>query len=144
MTQHAEVTIVGNLTRDPELRFTQGGTAVTNFGIAANRRWPKNDDWQEEVSFFDCTAWAELGENLANSLSKGDRVVVNGRLQQRSWETEDGERRSKVEVVADDVGASLRWATASITKTHGGPRSANEDTSSTSDDDGYDPAEEPF
>jgi single-strand DNA-binding protein len=109
---------VGNLTRDPELKYTSGGRAVSTFGIAVNRRWKgQNDEWQEATSFFNVTAWADLGENIAASLNKGDRVIVTGRLEQRSWETNEGEKRSVVEIVADEIGPSLRWAQATIAKT---------------------------
>jgi len=107
------VTLVGNITRDPELRFTPGGAAVSSFGLAWNR---KNRDGEESVSFFDVTCWNSLAENVAESLSKGNRVVVYGRLDQRSWENQEGERRSKVEVIADEVAPSLRWATAEVTR----------------------------
>jgi single-strand DNA-binding protein len=107
------VTVVGNVTRDPELRFTPNGAAVTSFGLAWNRKG-QNDE--EIVSFFDITCWSGLAENVAESIHKGDRVVVYGRLDQRSWENPEGERRSKVEIVADDVSPSLRWATVEITR----------------------------
>ena len=107
------VTVVGNVTRDPELRFTPNGAPVCNFGVAWNRKG-QNDE--EIVSFFDVTCWSGLAENVAESISKGDRVVVYGRLDQRSWESQEGERRSKVEIVADDVSPSLRWATVEITR----------------------------
>lgn len=112
-----DVTLVGNLARDPELRFTPSGQAVANFGLAVNRRWKENgsDEWKEEVSFFDVTCWRELAENVSESLVKGSRAYVTGRLEQQSWE-KDGEKRSKVIVVADDVGPSLRWATAQVQK----------------------------
>lgn len=112
------VTLVGNLTRDPELRYTPSGQTVASFGIAVNRRWQnrQTQEWEEQVSFFDVKAWANLAENIAESLSKGTRVVVTGRLEQRSWETDQGDRRSKVEVVADEVAPSLRWATAQVHK----------------------------
>ena len=107
------VTVVGNVTRDPELRFTPNGAAVTSFGLAWNRR---DQNGEDVTSFFDVTCWRDLAENVAESLSKGARVVVYGRLDQRSWETQEGERRSKVEIVADDVAPSLVWATAEITR----------------------------
>jgi len=110
------VTLVGNLTRDPELKFLNSGTALCNFGIAVNRRWQQDGEWQEEAHFFDVTAWRDLAENIAETIQKGDRVIIEGRLQFRQWEAEDGGNRSKVEVVADDVGPSLRWATATIEK----------------------------
>ena len=110
------VTVVGNITRDPELRFTPAGQAVATFGMAVNRRYQKNGQWEEQTSFFNVTAWGTLGENASNSLHKGARILVNGRLDQRSWETQDGEKRSTVEIVADEIGPSLRWATVEITK----------------------------
>lgn len=99
------VSVAGNLTRDPELRFTAGGQAVCSFGIAVNRGKDKPGE------FFDVTVWEQQGENVSESLEKGDRVIVTGRLSQRSWETDDGSKRSKVEIVAYEVGPSLRWAT---------------------------------
>ncbi|MFM7534904.1 MAG: single-stranded DNA-binding protein [Acidimicrobiales bacterium] len=108
------VTLVGNLTRDPELRFTQGGRAIATLGLAVSRRYQVNNEWQEQTSFFNVVAWGQLGENAASSLSKGTRVLVTGRLEQRSYETQDGEKRSVVEVIADEIGPSLRWATASV------------------------------
>src|SRR3954465_3644497 len=110
------VTVVGNITRDPELRFTPSGQAVATFGMAVNRRYQKNGQWEEQTSFFNVTAWGTLGENASNSLHKGARILVSGRLEQRSWETQEGDKRSVVEVVADELGPSLRWATAAITK----------------------------
>ena len=112
------VTLVGNITRDPELRFTPSGAAVATFGLAVNRRWQDrgSGQWQEQTSFFDVKCWAQMAENVSESLSRGSRVVVSGRLEQRSWETERGDKRSKVEVVADEIAPSLRWATAQITK----------------------------
>ena len=108
--------LTGNLTRDPEIRYTRDGQATTSFGLAINRRWQDREtrEWEESVSFFDVVCWRELAENAALSLTKGMRVVVTGRLEQRTWETEEGERRQKVEVVADDVGASLRFATVEV------------------------------
>jgi len=113
------VELIGNLTRDPELRFIPSGAAVANFGLAVNRRWrnQQSNEWEEEVSFFDIVCWRDLAENVAESLTKGNRVLVSGRLQSRSWETDNGEKRVKVEVVADEVGPSLRWATAQVTRT---------------------------
>ena len=107
------ITVVGNVTRDPELRFTQGGMAVANFGIAWNKR---KQDGEEEVSFFNVSCFRQLAENVAESLTKGSRVVVYGMLQQRSWDTPDGDRRSTVEIIADDVAPSLKWASADIRK----------------------------
>ena len=112
------VTLVGNVTRDPELRFTASGQATATFGLAVNRVWNdrQTNEKKEAVSFFDIVCWREMAENASESLSKGARVVVTGRLEQRSWETAEGEKRSKIEVVADEIGPSLRWATAEIRK----------------------------
>lgn len=118
MSNGNHVSIVGNLTRDPELRFTASGQATANFGVAVNRRWQnrQSQEWEEATSFFDVVCWAQLAENAAQSLGRGSRVVVSGRLDQRSWETPDGDKRSKVEITADEVAPSLRWATVQITK----------------------------
>ncbi len=117
MSNGNSVTLVGNVTRDPELRFTPSGQATASFGLAVNRRWQdrQSGEWQEATSFFDVVCWREMAENASESLSKGARVLVTGRLEQRSWET-NGEKRSKVEVVADELGPSLRWASAVVTK----------------------------
>jgi single-strand DNA-binding protein len=108
----------GNLTRDPEIRYTRDGQANATFGLAVNRRWqPRgSEEWEEATSFFDVVCWRDLAENVALSLVKGSRVVVTGRLDQHVWETELGERRSRVEVTADEVGPSLRFATAEVTR----------------------------
>jgi single-strand DNA-binding protein len=113
------VTLIGNLTREPEIRYTREGLATTNLGVAVNRRWQDRStkQWEESTSFFDVVCWRELAENAALSLVKGMRVVVTGRLEYRSWETEEGDHRSKVEVVADDIGPSLRFATAEVQRT---------------------------
>ncbi len=118
MSNGNTVTLVGNVTRDPELRFTPTGQAIATFGLAVNRRWQnrQTQEWEEAVSFFDVVAWAELGENVSESIAKGTRVVVCGRLDQRTWETQDGEKRSKIEIVADEIGPSLRWANAQVTR----------------------------
>ncbi len=112
-------TMSGNMTRDPEIRYTREGQPTASFGLAVNRRWqPRgSDEWEESTSFFDVVCWRDLAENVALSLVKGSRVVVAGRLEQRTWETEEGERRSRVELIAEDIGASLRFATAEITRT---------------------------
>ena len=111
-------TVVGNLTRDPEIRYTREGQATTALSLAVNRRWQNREtkEWEESTSFLDVICWRDLAENVALSLTKGARVVVTGRLEQRSWETDEGDRRSKVEIVADEIGASLRFATADIHK----------------------------
>jgi single-strand DNA-binding protein len=129
------VTIVGNLTRDPELRFTAGGKGVASFGVAVNRRYQVNGEWQEKVSFFNVTAWDQLGENAAASLTKGARIIVTGRLEQREYETTAGEKRNVVEIVADELGPSLRWARAEVERTQrtgpdGTPAAGNRPTAS--------------
>lgn len=111
------VTIAGNLTADPELRFTPNGTAVASFTIAVSKRRKVGNEWQDELEgFFRCNAWRQLAENLAESLRKGTRVVITGRLRQRSWETREGQKRSEIEIEADDVGPSLKWASATVTR----------------------------
>jgi single-strand DNA-binding protein len=118
MSNGNHISIVGNLTRDPELRFTPSGQATTTFGVAVNRRWQnrQTQEWEEATSFFDVVSWGQLAENIAQSLTRGTRVVVSGRLDQRTWENQEGEKRSKIEITADEIGPSLRWATVSITK----------------------------
>jgi single-strand DNA-binding protein len=114
------VTVAGNLTRDPEIRYTREGQATTSLSVAVNRRWQDKEtkEWEESVSFLDVVCWRDLAENVALSLTKGSRVLISGRLEQRSWETDGGERRSKVEIVADDIGASLRFATTDVHRVH--------------------------
>jgi single-strand DNA-binding protein len=113
------ITICGNLTREPEIRYTKEGQATTQLGVAVNRRWQDktSGEWQETTSFFDVICWRDLAENVALSLSKGMRVVVTGRIEQRSWESDEGEHRSKVEIVADEVGPALSFATADVRRT---------------------------
>jgi single-strand DNA-binding protein len=107
------VTLVGNLTDDPEVRFTPAGTQVGSFRLAVTPRVRDGEGWKNgETSYFRINLWRELAAHAAESLSKGDRAVVIGRLKTRAWETPEGERRSTVEVEADEVGPSLRWATA--------------------------------
>ena len=108
------VTLVGNLTRDPELRFTTGGRGVASFGLAVNRRYQVNGEWQDQTSYFNIVAWGQLGENASATLTKGMRVVVTGRLEQREYTTREGDKRQAIEINADEVGPSLRWATASV------------------------------
>lgn len=113
------VTLVGNMTRDPELRYTANGVPVASFGLAWNRK-DKAD--QDIASFFDVTCWRDLAEHVAESLGKGTRVVVYGRIEQDTWENSDGEKRSKVKVVAEEIAPSLRWATATVEKTSTGAK----------------------
>jgi len=114
MASENSVTLVGNVTKDPELRYTTGGRGVASFGLAVNRRYQVNGEWQEQVSFFNIVAWGDLGENAAASINKGNRVIVTGRLEQRSYETKEGEKRNVTEVIADELGPSLRWAQVQI------------------------------
>jgi len=147
MAMDNNVTVTGNATREPELRFTPSGQAVANFGLAVNRRWQnrQTQEWEEAVSFFDVTAWSQLAENAAESVTKGTRVTVSGRLDQRSWETQEGDKRSKVEIVADEIAVSLRWATVDVSKNERSTTSdsgfAKKDQETKSD---YNPDEEPF
>ena len=107
------VTITGNLTDDPDLRFTPNGHAVANFRLAVTARVRDGDSWRDgETSFFRVNVWRQLAEHVTESLTKGDRAVVIGRLKSRSWETPEGDKRSVVEVEADEVAPSLRWAVA--------------------------------
>jgi single-strand DNA-binding protein len=112
------ITLVGNVTRDPELRFTPSGQATATFGLAVNRRWQnrQSQEWEEATSFFNIVCWREMAENVSESVTKGSRIIVTGRLEQRSWETPDGDKRSQVEVIADELGPSLRWATAQVVR----------------------------
>lgn len=117
------VTLIGNLVDDPELRFTPSGVALAKIRFAVNRRYQdRNGEWQEDTSFFGGTLWRDAAENAAESLTKGARVIVTGRLEQRTWETQEGDKRSVVEVAIDEIGPSLRWATATVTKS---PRSGD-------------------
>jgi len=121
----AEVRLIGNVTRDPEFKVTQGGQNRVTFSVAINKR-QKNEhtgQWENgEPEFHDVVCWRDLAENVMESVVKGTRVIVVGRLSKRSWEGEDGKKQYRVEVVADDVAPSLRWAICDVTKTasHGG------------------------
>jgi single-strand DNA-binding protein len=118
MSNTNSVTLIGNLVDDPELRFTPSGVAMTKIRFAVNKRYQNRDgEWQEETSFFGGTCWRDMAENVAESLQKGLRVIVIGELQQRSWETQDGDKRSVVEVDIKEIGPSVRWATTTVTKT---------------------------
>ena len=103
MAQGNNVTVVGNITRDPELRFTSNGSALAKFGLAVNRKYKAGEEWKEEVCFVDITVWGKQAENCAEYLSKGRPAFIEGRLQFSSWETDDGQKRSKLEVVANTV-----------------------------------------
>ncbi len=160
MANGNSITLVGNVTRDPELRFTPTGQATASFGLAVNRRWQnrQTQEWEEAVSFFDVVCWREMAENASESLSKGSRVIVTGRLEQRSGETDNGDKRSKVEVVADEIAPSLRWATVRVEKNErrdgggagggggsdSGPRRSSAPAGNAPSGGGYDMDEEPF
>jgi single-strand DNA-binding protein len=117
--QDNTMTVVGNLTDEPEVRFTSTGTAVANFTIASTSRVFNKEagEWRDgDTLFLRCTVWQQSAENLADSLAKGTRVIASGRLRQRSFETREGEKRTTVELVVDEIGASLRYARVQITK----------------------------
>ena len=113
------ITIIGNLTNDPELRFTPSGAAVASFTVASSSRVldKQTNEWKDgDTTFLRCNVWRQYAENVAESLQRGMRVLVNGRLKQRSYETKEGEKRTVYEVEVDDVGPALRYATAKVTK----------------------------
>ena len=112
-----EITVVGNLTRDPELRYTQSGKGVCNFSVASNRRYQVNGEWESKPTYFDCSAWDALGENIAASFTKGNAIIVVGRMESRQYETNEGDKRTAWTIVADEVGASVRWARVQVTRT---------------------------
>jgi len=119
MAGETVITVIGNLTADPELRFTSASTAVSNFTVASTSRVfdRASGEWKDgETMFLRCNAWRDLGEHVAESLVRGARVVVQGRLKQRSFDTKDGESRTVVELDVDEVGPSLKYATAKVTK----------------------------
>lgn len=113
----SNITVVGNLTRDPELRYTQSGKATVTVGLAVNRRYQVNGEWQEQTSYMNVVAWDQLAENIAASLTKGSRVLVSGRLDVREYQGREGDKRTAVEIVADEIGPTLRWATVTVEKT---------------------------
>jgi single-strand DNA-binding protein len=113
------ITVVGNLTADPELRFTPSGAAVANFTVASTPRIfdRQSSEWKDgDALFMRCSIWREAAENVAESLTRGSRVIVQGRLKQRSYETREGEKRTVVELEVDEIGPSLRYATAKVNK----------------------------
>lgn len=119
MAGETVITVVGNLTSDPELRYTQNGLAVANFTIAST---PRNfdrasNDWKDgDALFLRASVWREFAEHVAGSLTKGSRVIATGRLKQRSYETKEGEKRTSIELEVDEIGPSLRYATAQVTR----------------------------
>src|SRR5487761_1965243 len=123
MAGETVITVIGNLTNDPELRFTPNGAAVASFTVASTPRTfdRQSNEWKDgDTLFLRCTVWRQAAENVAESLHKGTRVIVQGRLKQRSFETREGEKRTVVELEADEVGASLRSATAKVNKANRG------------------------
>ena len=119
MAGDTTITVVGNLTADPELRFTPSGAAVANFTVASTPRIfdRQSSEWKDgEALFLRCNIWREAAENVAESLTRGSRVIVTGRLKQRSFETREGEKRTVFEVEVDEIGPSLRYATAKVNK----------------------------
>lgn len=123
------ITVVGNLTSDPDLRYTQNGLAVANFTIASTHRTfdRQANDWKDgEALFLRASCWREFAEHVAGSLTKGARVVATGRLKQRSYETKEGEKRTAIELEVDEIGPSLRYATATVTRASGGGGSASQ------------------
>jgi single-strand DNA-binding protein len=118
MAADNHTTLVGNLVEDPELRFTNTGIAVANMRVAVTQRIQQDGEWRDgDTSFLKVNVWRDQAEHLADSLAKGDRVMVTGRLRQRSWDTPEGDKRSVTELEADEVGASLKWATAKVERT---------------------------
>jgi single-strand DNA-binding protein len=119
MTGETTLTVIGNLTAEPELKFTASGAAVANFTVASTpRSFDKNSGkWKDGAALFlRCTLWRQPAENVAESLTRGSRVIVTGRLQQRSFETREGEKRTVIELAVDEIGPSLRYATAKVNK----------------------------
>ena len=145
MANEPTTTITGNLTADPELRYTQTGRPVASFTIANTPRFPDKGtgEWQDgETWFARCSAWGDLAENIAASLSRGNAVVASGRLRARTWETPEGDKRAAVEMTVDDIGPSLRRATTKVTKTTRG-HALTGGTARTADDPWAAPASEP-
>jgi single-strand DNA-binding protein len=127
-----QVMLVGNLTDDPELRFTPNGAAVANFRLAVTPRIREGDSWKDgETSFFRINVWRQQAENVAETLQKGTRCIVVGRLRTRSWETPEGEKRSVTEVEADEIGPSLKFATAKVERSSRGSSSGGDWAGST-------------
>lgn len=138
----AVATIVGNMTREPKLEFTASGQAVCSIGVAVSNRKKEGDEWVDGPGqFFDVTIWGQMGENVAESLPKGARVIVKARLDFRQWEDQEGNKRSKVSFVADSVGPDLKWATCEVFKTERREPGTQSGGSSKAD---YDPDEKPF
>jgi single-strand DNA-binding protein len=148
-----QITVVGNCARDPELRYTPNGTSVAKFSLAVNRRRKQGDEWVDDgCDWYQVTAWRDLAHNVCESIEKGTRVVVTGRVSHRQWEDQDGAKRLSIEINADDIGPSLRWATATINRNERGASatapadgwSGGQRTVTNQPPAAYDPSEEPF
>jgi single-strand DNA-binding protein len=123
MAGETVITVIGNLTSDPELRFTPSGAAVANFTVASTPRTfdRQSQEWKDgEALFLRCNVWRQVAENVAESLTRGSRVIVSGRLKQRSFDTKEGEKRTVIELEVDEIGPSLRYATAQVTRAASG------------------------
>lgn len=138
------ITVIGNLTADPELRFTPAGAAVANFTVAATPRTfdRQSNEWKDgDALFMRCTIWKQAAENVAETLTKGMRVIVSGRLKQRSYETREGDKRTVIELEVDEIGPSLRYATATVSRVSksgngsGGGSAGNQDRGTAPADD---------
>lgn len=131
------ITIIGNLTADPELRFTPAGAAVANFTVASTPRTfdKQSNEWKDgEALFMRCQVWREAAENVAESLSRGSRVIVTGKLKSRTYETREGEKRTVIELEVDEIGPSLRYATAKVNKANRGGAGSSRATTKPADD----------
>ena len=152
MAGETVITVVGNLTADPELRFTPSGAAVASFTVASTPRTfdRQSNEWKDgEALFLRCSIWRQAAENVAESLQRGMRVVVQGRLQQRSFETREGEKRTVIEMQVDEVGPSLRYATAKVNRSQrgssgGGFGAENSGGSAGGNAGGFAPADDPW
>ena len=140
------VQIIGTVTRDPELRFTAAGVAVCSFGLAWNpRRKNANGEWENgDPTFFSCSAWRDLGENIAASITKGTRVVVTGTVAAREYDDRDGNKRQSIDIQVEACGPSLRWATAQVEKTERGGGGGNRPAQTPGNPSPYGDNEEPF
>src|SRR6184192_6286 len=148
MAGETTITVVGNLTTDPELRFTPSGAAVANFTVASTPRTldKQSGEWKDgEALFLRCNIWRQAAENVAESLSRGTRVIVSGRLKQRSFETKEGEKRTVMELEVDEIGPSLRYATAKVNKSSRGSSGGGFGASGSASTGGYSsPPDDPW
>jgi single-strand DNA-binding protein len=149
MAGETVITVIGNLTSDPELRFTPSGAAVANFTVASTPRTfdRQSNEWKDgEALFLRCNVWRQAAENVAESLTRGSRVIVSGRLKQRSFDTKEGEKRTVIELEVDEIGPSLKYATAKVNRTQRGSTSGGGFGSSGSDAGGGNsaPADDPW